>query len=619
MSKREKKLKGNRTVKIGNEIMDHKNHIFVFLFLMTTVWTYGQVEFTAKLSKDKIGLNERLRVDFQMNQNGDNFTPPQFENFKIYAGPRQSISQSWVNGKRSFSKTYTYYLEPQKRGKFTIGQAMVEINGETYKTSPQQVEVTASVDEPQDGDDEEIKDYVSDIHLIAEVSNNAPYLNEGVTVTYKLYVGQDSNVSNWYASDIPKFANFWSHDVKINANKVYHGSYRGDDSYRYVFLKQVVLYPQKDGEITIEPLTINYTTEIPTNRRDLFGHQIYKPVEKKMSSGSRTLQVKPLPEEGRPADFAGAVGQFEYSINNSKEELEAEESLDIEVKISGKGNLKLFQIPQLKAPQSFEVYDPEHQENVKVENGGMEGSISDRYTVVPNAEGEYTIETPSFSYFDPKSKRYRTLAPKQAPVKVKSNPNASYAQGDSTSSGSGRTIQSGNKQLVSSEAHFEYIKLRANLKDKKRAPFFKSTTFWALLFLPVILLPMVIGIGNKRIEKMQDYTGKRIKRADRLARKYLSEAKKAMGDQLAYYTALEGALHNYLKAKLDIPTTEMSKERILELLEERGVEEETGQRFIGLLASCDFARYTPPSEGGMQHDYDQAADIIAAVDKQLKV
>src|SRR5699024_8977125 len=116
---------------------------------------------------------------------------------------------------------------------------------------------------------------------------------------------------------------------------------------------------------------------------------------------------------------------------------------------------------------------------------------------------------------------------------------------------------------VNSDTHFGYIKLRTNLHDQKRAPFFKSTAFWALLFLPVILLPMAIGIGNKRLEKMKDYTGKRIKRADRLARKYLSEAKKAMGNQEAYYEALESALHNYLKAKLDIPTTEMTKERIL--------------------------------------------------------
>src|SRR5699024_4599163 len=198
----------------------------------------------------------------------------------------------------------------------------------------------------------------------------------------------------WYSSDIPKFANFWSHDVKINANKVYHGSYRGDDSYRYVYLKQVVLYPQKDGEIAIEPLTINYTTEIPTKRRDFFGRQIYKPVDRKMSSGSRTIKVKPLPEAGKPADFSGAVGQFDYAISTSKEEIEAEESLDVNVKISGTGNLKLFQIPQLTAPQSFEVYDPEHREHVKMGAHGMEGTISDRYTVVPNAEGEFKIEVP---------------------------------------------------------------------------------------------------------------------------------------------------------------------------------------------------------------------------------
>lgn len=598
--------------------MSNRNYIFVFLFFMTGVIGYGQVEFTAQLNKNKIGLNERLRIDFTMNQNGDNFTPPDFEDFKVYAGPRQSISQSWVNGKRSFSKTYTYYLEPTKRGNFTIGQATVEINGETYKTSPLPVEVTASVDEPRDGEDEEIKEYASDIHLVTEVSNSSPYLNEGITVTYKLYVGQDANVSNWQGNDIPKYANFWSHDVQINPNKVYHGSYRGDDNYRYVYLKQVVLYPQKEGEIVIEPLTLNYTTEIPTSRRDIFGRQIYKPVDKKMSSGSRTIKVKPLPEEGKPADFSGAVGQFSYALESSKEELEAEESLDVNVKISGTGNLKLFQIPKLEAPSSFEVYDPEHIENVKIDGGGMQGSISNRYTIVPNAKGEFDLKTRPFSYFDPKAKAYKTLAPKQTKVRVTSGSRSLITQSGDSTSGSGG-IQSGQRQVVSSDAHFEYIKLKTNIKDKKRAPFFNSPTFWALLLLPVILLPMVIGVGNKRIEKINDYTGKRIKRADKLAKKYLSEAKKAMGNQEAYYEALESALHNYLKAKLDIPTAEMTKERISELLQNRQVSKETGDRFIGLLASCEFARYTPPSDQGMQQDYDKAAEIIAAVDKQLKV
>lgn len=595
--------------------MKSKGYILVFLCCMIGLTGYGQVEFTAKLSKDKIGLNERLRVDFTMNQNGDNFTPPRFDNFTLYAGPRQSISQSWVNGKRSFSKTYTYYLEPQKRGQFTIGQATVEVNGSVYKTSPLAVEVTASVDKPKDGDEEDIQDFVNDIHLVTEISNNSPYLNQGVTVTYKLYVGQDANVSNWYSTDVPRFANFWSHDVKINPNKVYHGSYRGDDNYRYVYLKQVVLYPQKDGKLEIEPLTINYTTEIPTSRRDFFGRQIFRSMEKKMSSGSRTLTVNPLPEEGKPADFSGAVGDFSYALESSKEELEAEESLDVTVKISGNGNLKLFQLPKLEAPQSFEVYDPEHSENVQVEGGDMKGSIADRYTLVPNSGGEYTIQAPPFSYFDPQTKTYRTLSAKTTKVRVTGDSKALITQNDDTTAAD-LTPQ---KQIVSSNAHFEYIKLRTNLASKKSAPFFGSTAFWALLLLPVLLLPMIIGVGNKHLEKLNDSAGKRVKRADKLARKYLSEAKKAMGDQQAYYEALESALHNYLKAKLDIPTVEMSKDRIAELLQDREVSVATSNRFIGLLASCDFARYTPPSENSMQHDYDKAAQIITDVDKQLKV
>lgn len=594
--------------------MMRKVYILVFLFSISFLG-YGQVEFTAKLDKDKVGLNERLRVDFEMNQNGDNFTPPDFEGFKLYGGPRQSISQSWVNGKRSFSKTYSYYLEPVKRGKFTIGQAQVQINGEIYKTTPLQVEVTASVDQPKDENNEEIIDYSKDIHLVTEISNENPYLNEGISIVYKLYVGQDANVSDWYISDIPKYANFWSHNIDIKEVKVYHGSYKGNKDYRYVFLKKVVLYPQKTGEITIEPLTVNYTTEIPTARRDFFGRQIFQPVEKKMSSSSRVIQVKPLPEQGKPTDFSGAVGDLSYTVKSSKEELEADESLDVTVEVTGTGNLKLFQLPQLEAPGSFEVYDPEHTENVSVNEQGMRGSVSDRYTLVPGAKGAFMIRTQSFSYFDPQAKTYKTLPPRQVKVEVTTNSSSSVANIPSGNEGSAAT----QKQAVTAPAHFGYIKLKTNLQDINRKPFFKSPFFWSLLLIPVLLIPAVIAVGNKRSKKKNDFVANRIKRADKLARKYLSAAKKEMGNQEAYYEALEGALHNYLKAKLDIPTSEMSKERILTLLQEKQVTTETGQRFIGLLENCEFARYAPSSDLGMQHDYDKAAAIISEVDKQLKV
>src|SRR5690606_13738204 len=117
---------------------------------------FAQVSFVAKVSKEKLGVNERLRVDFEMNKDGDNFQPPNFSGFRIVAGPNQSVSNLWINGKRTYSKTFSYFLSPTARGKFTIGQASIEIDGEIYKTVPIDIEVVAAVDQPIDGDNNQI-------------------------------------------------------------------------------------------------------------------------------------------------------------------------------------------------------------------------------------------------------------------------------------------------------------------------------------------------------------------------------------------------------------------------------------------------------------------------------
>lgn len=586
---------------------------------MVTVSTWAQVEFTAKAAKDEVALNERLKVVFEMNENGDNFTPPSFDGFKIYAGPSQSISQSWVNGKSSFSKSYTYYLEPEKRGTYTIGQAKVTVKGTEYKTSPITIRVTGAVDKPKDEEGREIKDVTAGIHLVAEVSNPNPYKNEGFLVTYKLYVSADAAVSDWGFSDIPKFSNFWSHDIKLNDYQIKYGSYNGDKDYRYVVLKQTMLYPQKSGELTIDPLTLKVVVDVPTHRRDFFGRTLYDSQEKTIASQSRKIAVKALPEKGKPANFSGAVGDFKLNLNASKEELETDESVDVSLQVSGRGNLKLFSLPEMKVPQAFEAYDPEHSEQVVTNANGSQGKVSDIYTLVPNVGGEYAIEPIKFSYFDPSSKSYKTLTSERLHIKVKGNGSRALAGNTGESDTSSGIRADNHKQVINTKGkQFRYIKLKTTLHELNPKPFFRSGLFWSLLAAPIVLLPIILLAGNKQREKARDITANRLKRANKLARKYLSEAKNKIGDQKGYYDALERALYNYLKAKLNMSVSELSKERIVEVMQNKHVSEKTSKDFISLLAACEFARYTPSSDVGMQQDYDKAADIIARVDKELK-
>ena len=586
-----------------------KDKILVLFFLVFSSLAGAQVQFEAKASKTRLGVNERLRIDFEMNQDGDNFNPPSFQNFTVVGGPNQAVSNSWINGKRSYSKTYSYFLAPKQRGNFTIGQAEITIDGNIYKTMPLKIEVTAAVDEPTDGNNSE---YVAseNLHLVAEISNTNPYINEAITVVYKLYVSPRVNVSDWRQLDAPKFSDFWSQNIDIQRLQVENGSYRGEP-YRFVVLRKTVLYPQKTGELDIEPLTLNISVEVPGNRRDIFGNRFYETVDKVVAAGNRTINVKPLPQEGKPAGFTGAVGKnLNLKVTTDKNELRATESLEAKVEVSGQGNLKLFDLPPLTVPASMEKYEPQYIENVRTNLNGMQGNISNTYTLVPQAKGKYPIPPVEFSYFDLDSGTYKTLTSNEMLIDVSAAPAGVTA----TPSGSSGAVA---QQVPKAVNQFRYIKLNAGLRPVGEKPFFGSVLFWSFFLMPLLFIPLAIFFGKKRQAIAGDVRGNRIKKADKLARKYLSEAKKNLGDQTKFYDSLERALHNYLKAKLHIQTSEMSKERIQDLLANRGVTETTVAEFNELLKNCEFARYTPASNVAMQQDYDKAVRVISEIDKQV--
>ena len=589
------------------------NILFILgMFLLTGLHSYAQddaeqVTFTMKLSKEELGINERLRVDFTMNKDGDNFKPPQFNGFNVVMGPSQSISSSWVNGKRSFSKTYSYILKPTARGSFTINQATIEIDGQTYKTTPQTVEITAAVDKPNS---QKTVDDVADenLHLVAEVSKGNPYLNEAVTVIYKLYVSPNVSVTNYRPLDNPTYNNFWSQDIPVTKHTAQNGTYQGKP-YRYVVLKRVVLYPQKSGQLNIEPLSLEIFVDVPTDRRDFFGGRIYTQTSKTVSAGSRTINVKPLPEAGKPANFSGAVGDFDFSVTTSKTQLNASESLQAKVEVSGKGNLKLFQLPEPELPSSLEVYDPEYDEDIRTNSTGMEGKVANNYTIVPSFRGKYPIPSISFSYFNPSIGKYETINSKEINIEVVEGP---------TDNTDNNVNPSASKQLVvPTGEQFHFININANLSPIGANHFFGSRLFFILLLAPLLFIPITILAFKKREAIASDVVGNKIKQANKLARKYLSTAKKELGNKEAFYVALEKGLHNYLKAKLHIETSEFSKDKITHILSEKGVEKSDIEGFIGLLTSCEMARYSPFSNVQMQQDYEKASEVISNLDKHL--
>ncbi|MBN09632.1 MAG: BatD protein [Flavobacteriaceae bacterium] len=582
------------------------NNIF-FLTLFLCLFANAQVEFNVRVSKKKLALNERLRIDFVMNQNGDEFEPPPFDNFSLVGGPNQSISNSWINGKRTFSKTFTYFLAPKEIGKFSIGSAKIKIDGKTYTTSQINVEVSNSVKTPSKTNSVE---YLADenIHLVTEISNDNPFLNQAISVIYKLYFRNPIKISDARETQSPKFRDFWSHTIKIPQLKVETGIYKGE-SYNEVVWRKTVLYPQKNGKLIIEPLALNLVVEIPTKRRDFFGNPIYKQVSRLVNAGKRIIDVKELPEKGKPDDFSGAVGKFNLDLLVEKKTLKASESFQAKVEVSGKGNLKLFKLPEIKVPSTLELFEPEYKEDVQTNLSGMKGSVQNTYTIVPEYQGKYPIPAIKFVFFDPELELYKTLNSVEYIIDV-------YGQNKSNEGGNRPLINSGNR-LIPKSADFKFIKLKTKFHSIKSTPFWETKYYWILFTFPILVLPLIVLLRRLWLGRRIDESEIRLKRRSKLARKFLTNSKKQIGNKSNFYDALEKALYNYLKAKLKIETSDMQREIIIEHLSKLNVKGTTQELFISLLENCDQARYSPIDQVKMEQDYKSALEVMESLDKEI--
>ena len=581
--------------------------LFVYIsFLFFLNISFSQVKFETEVSKTKLGVNENLRVDFKMNKDGDNFNPPSFNGFRVVGGPNQSVSNSWINGVRTFSKTYSYFLTPEKKGNYTIGQASIEIDGDIYKTLPVKVQVTEAVESSlSPGSPSSVVD--DDIELSIEISKSNPYLNEPISVEFKLLFNPKINVTNLGEIDNPEFKNFWSQNIKIPRLEIKSTSYKGQ-RYNYVTWKKALLFPQKAGDLELLPLTLDVTIDVPTNRRDFFGNTIYTQTSKKVASRKRIIKVKNFPENGKPESFNGAVGNFDISLNSSKSQLKATESFQLEFKVNGNGNLKLFSLPEIIVPSSLEKYAPEFKEKINTSLSGMNGEISNVYTIVPQYQGKYPIPPVEFSFFNPKTEQYVTLYSNESIVDVLDGPTRL----------SESNVQASNpvSNSITSSDQFNFIKLNSNFTEIDANNIIDSKKILFTLFLiPIIILVLAIIYFNLRNKKVSENILKS-RDADLLARQYLNNAKIDMNNKDSFYASLENALFNFIKSKYLIEREDFSKDRLKSILEKDKISDNIIEDLIDIINSCELARYTPTTPEGVDQDYEKAVKVISNFDKR---
>ena len=587
--------------------MKIKFYIALFICLLSLTVVAQETTLTAKVSKNKLGINQRLKIEFSINkQGGDNFSPPQFSNFKIVGGPSQSVSQSWINGKVTFSQSYSYIIQPKRKGELTIGAASIEIDEKNLKSKPIKIIVLDAVEIPKDPND---PNYIAqqNIHLVAEISKSNPFVGEGIYVEYRLYVSENISVYDTNVSEAPQYNGFWNQTIKINNFPVKMGKYNGEN-YRYIVLQKAFLIPTKTGKLHIDPMKMAIVIGVPTGKTDFFGNARTQNIKKEFASAKKTINPRALPIKGKPDNYTGAVGSFKFNVTLSKNLLKANESSQIQLAVKGKGNLKLFELPEIITPIELEKYQPERTEKVRVSSTGISGNVSDTYTIVPQYKGKYKIPKVSFSYFNPKKEKYHTITTKNLFVNVLEGKELKPVLETNT-------IQ--KQTVVSTGKNFRYIQTKSLLKPLNREDFFRSNLFYTLLLFPLLMIPIVIFIAKKNEKRNNDLIGNKSRKAERLAKKYLSEARKQLGKKEAFYESLERALHNYLKGKLGIETADISKQKITELLERKKIHSNTIDEFIEVLKNSDLARYTPITNSEMKEEFERAKYIIVQLDKQL--
>ena len=605
-----------------------RSFLFYILFLFTTVASAQEVSFKAQPSRTSLGENEYLRVDFTMNKEGDNFSPPAFEGFEV-TGPTQSISHSWINGNRSFSKTYTYMLHPKRKGKLTVGAASIFIEGKEYKTKPFTIEVTDAVSHPRNaqatpppsnpfsgfpfgfdpfGNEEAqpaqiIEPTKEQLFMTAEVSDRQLYVNQPLTITYRIYIDARFGIAGLEKVDEPRYANFWSQQLleKVQISEVN----RNGRPFRCITLKQILLYPQQVGEQQIDPFSCSLVLQLPSSQVDFFGNRSYITSTRTLQTTATKIKVLPLPEEGKPANFSGAVGHFSLSMNFPTRSLNAGETAEGDVVIAGKGNFKLFDMPKLTFPPALEVYAPKEKEHLTNSASGINGDITHTYTIVPQYKGKFPVPALNFSFFNPDTQQYETLSSENMTIEVLSGEEYKSAH------------QEQAQGATSQQAQFQPLKEASELLPIHKPIFFASTGFYLCWLLPLCLIPLVLILWYSYQKRNDNTIENRSRKTSRLAKKYLSAAKKNLTNKEAFYEALERGLHTYLKAKLHIETSELSKEKVQELLSEKQVAPDTLQDFVQLLTNCEMARYAPYTQTDIDNDYQQAAAIIALLDKQL--
>lgn len=606
-----------------------KKILLILLIFSKVCATFAQdVDFKASAPAQVI-MGKPFQLSYTVNQRGKDLRAPEFTDFDYVAGPytSQSSSTSFVNGKRtsSFTMSYTYTLVASKEGSFTISPATIKVGGETYTSNGVRITVLPP-DQPSNANvasqqrnanntsttsqqREANNATEGNIFIRTLVSKTKVHEQEAILLSYKLYFAGVDVAQFTNNTRLPEFKGFLKQELEMGEIQTELEHYNGRN-YQTAILYRTLLFPQRSGDIHIEPaqfeavLRVQNRAQVRSIFDDFFGS--YTTVAKPLASSGVTIHVSELPT-GKPIGFSGGVGQFNISSKISSTDLQANEAVTLTITIQGTGNMKLLKTPAIDWPEGFEVYDPKVTNNFKTTTAGLSGTKTIEYLAIPRAGGTYTIPAIPFSYYDTQADTYKMLTTPEYTLTI-----ARGANEENSTAVVNTFVQKEDIQQLGSDIRYIYANELPEFQIHHSRLTFGTLAFWLCYLLPALLATLLFIIFRKQIKENADITRVRYKKANKVAQRRLKVAAMLLKENKkeAFYEEIERAAWTYLSDRLSVPTAQLSKENIAQILSSKDVAQELISQLLEVLANAEFARYAPTSDHAMQNIYDDITKII---------
>ena len=598
--------------------------IILFFILISTVigaWADG-ITFSAN-APEVVVSGDQFRLSFTINsQKVRDFRAPSIKGFEVLMGPSRSTQYQNYNGVVTNSITFTYILMAEKEGTYTIPGATIVADGNNYTSNSVEIKVLPPDQSSGSGNSTSARSSRNqansgkitekELFMTATASKTNVYEQEAILLTYKVYTQVNLTALD---GDIPDLKGFHTQEVELPNQKTYSLEHYNGRNYNTLVWRQLVLFPQQTGQIEIPSVTFEGTVSQMVASADpfdaFFNGGNYVKITKNIVTPKLTINVKELPA-GKPANFSGGVGEFTLSSSINTQELKTNDAVTIKLIISGTGNMKLINTPEVGFPQDFEIYDPKVDNKFNLTRNGLSGNKVIEYLAIPRHAGTYTIPPIEFSYFDLKSQSYKTLKTDAYTL------NVAKGEGNSDQVVANFTSKEDLKVLGQD---IRYIKTGDTHLTKKDDYFFGSISYYLWYIIPLGLFIAFLAINRKQAMENANVAKVRTKKANKVATKRMKNAGKLLAEKKseAFYDEVLKALWGYISDKLSMPVSQLSKDNIEEELQKHQVSEELIKEFINNLNECEFARYAPGNQDEkMDKIYSSAIDVISKMENSIK-